>query len=79
MAPKVPPAESFSLRLPKHLSDRMFSVIAATGNEIIRTGLIVRALEMYLVNLYHNPSMLEGYDIEQDSSAIRFDEMQDTK
>lgn len=73
------PAETFSLRIPKHLNDRMFDVIAATGNEITRTGLIIRALNTYFSILYHNPSMLEGYDIERDPSAARFEEMQGTK
>ena len=65
----VPPAEPFTLRLPKQLHDELFAVIAATGNEVTRSGLIIRALEFYLHVLRHTPSMLEFYDIERDASV----------
>ena len=38
----MPRSESFSLRLPQPLYDRLFDVIAATGNEVTRSGVIVR-------------------------------------
>lgn len=63
------PAEPFTLRLPKHLYEEMFAVIAATGNEVTRSGLIIRAIDFYLHVLRHTPSMLEGYDMEQDTSV----------
>lgn len=44
----MPRSESFSLRLPQPLYDRLFDVIAATGNEVTRSGVIVKALETYL-------------------------------
>lgn len=65
----APPAEPFTLRLPKQLHDELFAVIAATGNEVTRSGLIIRALEFYLHVLRHSPSLLEGYDIELDESV----------
>ena len=43
----MPRSESFSLRLPQPLYDRLFDVIAATGNEVTRSGVIVKALETY--------------------------------
>lgn len=63
------PAEPFTLRLPRRIHDELFAVIAATGNEVTRSGLIIRALEFYLHVLRHTPSMLEGYDIERDESV----------
>ena len=65
----VPPAEPFTLRLPKQLHDELFAVIAATGNEVTRSGLIIRALEFYLHVLRHTPSLLDGYDMERDASV----------
>lgn len=70
----MPRSESFSLRLPQPLYDRLFDVIAATGNEITSSGLVVRAVETYLAILERNPSMLEGYDKRRDRSATQKDE-----
>lgn len=55
----MPRSESFSLRLPQPLYDRLFDVIAATGNEVTRSGVIVKALETYLAILECNPGMLK--------------------
>lgn len=70
----MPRSESFSLRLPQPLYDRLFDVIAATGNEVTRSGVIVKALETYLAILECNPGMLEGYDSGRDRSATQKDE-----
>lgn len=72
------PSEQFTLRLPRRLHEELFSVIAATGNEVTRSGLIVRALEFYLHVLRHTPSMLEGYDMERDESVRQAVEPYDT-
>lgn len=52
----------------------LFDVIAATGNEVTRSGVIVKALETYLAILECNPGMLEGYDSGRDRSATQKDE-----
>lgn len=70
----MPRSESFSLRLPQPLYDRLFDVIAATGNEVTRSGVIVKALETCLAILECNPGMLEGYDSGRDRSATQKDE-----
>ena len=49
-------------------------MIAATGNEVTRSGVIVKALETYLAILECNPGMLEGYDSGRDRSATQKDE-----
>ena len=68
--PRPPPL----LRLPQPLYDRLFDVIAATGNEVTRSGVIVKALETYLAILECNPGMLAGYDSGRDRSATQKDE-----
>lgn len=65
----MPRSESFSLRLPQPLYDRLFDVIAATGNEVTRSGVIVKALETYLAILECNPG-----DSGRDRSATQKDE-----
>ncbi len=71
--PKKQPqsSEPFSIRLPVQLYNKLFAVIAATGCEITRTDLIIRALETYIALLSCNPSMLEGYDKAKDVSVTR--------
>lgn len=73
--PTDPRTEPFSLRLPANLYDRLFRVISATGNEITRTDLIVRALETYLAILQQNPSMIEGYTGKENIAARQITEM----
>lgn len=63
------PDIQFSFRLPKELHDRLIGVVAATGNEITRSGLCVQALEFFLHNLSAYPAMVEGYDPQKDKSA----------
>lgn len=70
----MPKTEPFSLRLPQPLYDRLFQVIAATGNEVTRSHLIVCALQTYLAILDHNPGLIEGYDISKDVSVTHHNE-----
>lgn len=67
----MPVTDSFSIRLPQELYDRIIAVIAATGNEVTRTGLIVQALQHYFALLDLNPRLLEGYDRRQDKSVTK--------
>ncbi len=71
----MPRSEPFSLRLNPALLDRMFCVIAATGNEVTRTGLIERALETYFKILEANPTTLEGYDKSRDKSVTQGEDL----
>lgn len=69
-----PSTEQFSVRMPCALRRRMLDVIGATGNEVTRSGVIVKALETYLAILECNPGMLAGYDSGRDRSATQKDE-----
>lgn len=69
----------FSLRLPKKLHDRMMSVIAATENEVTRTGLIILALEAFAAQLEVIPAMLPNYDPTRDKSARQFKQTRSRK
>lgn len=71
----MPTSEPFSLRLPQELYDRLFSVIAATGNEVTRTGVITKALETYFAILDRNPSLVSEYDRAKDKSVTHYGEL----
>lgn len=59
----------FSFRLDKGLHDRLISVVAATENEVTRSGLCELALESFLAQLAVNPAMVTNYDPARDKYA----------
>ncbi len=65
--------DPFSIRLPTDLENRLYAVIAATGCEVTKSGLIARALAAYFALLDACPAMLEGYDRSKDKSVTHFD------
>lgn len=69
----MPASDPFSIRLPKELYERVYAVIAATSGEYNKTQIVVRALETYLALLNINPSLLEGYDRDKDTSVTHSD------
>lgn len=69
----MPASDPVSIRLPQDLYDRLFSVIAATGNEYNKSQIVVLALKTYFAILDYNPAMLEYYDRDRDTSVTQSD------
>lgn len=69
----MPASDPVSIRLPQDLYDRLFSVIAATGNEYNKSQIVVLALQTYFAILDYNPAMLEHYDRDRDTSVTQSD------
>ena len=63
--------DPFSIRLPTDLENRLYAVIAATGCEVTKSGLIARALATYFALLDACPTLLEGYDRSLDRSVTQ--------
>lgn len=60
---------SITLRYPKKLEKRLFDVIAATEQEVTRSGLFIQAMELFLAQVEVCPSMVKNYDPKRDKSA----------
>lgn len=67
----------FTLRVPKKLNDRIISAIAATENEVTRTGIFLLGAELLLAQLEICPSMLKNYNPALDKSARQKRKKQD--
>lgn len=75
----MPEDVSFTFRIPKKLNDRLMNAIAATENEVTRSGVCIQALEQFLAQLDVCPSMLKNYTPMKDRSSRHYRPLQRKK
>ena len=63
--------EPSSYRIERHLHDRMLGGIAGSGNDYSKSEIVNRALECFFALLDINPSMLPGYNPDEDPSVTQ--------